>query len=201
MALLVLCIFKHVLSLMCLLETLLIVMQRLSSSSLQHDTLEVLVLTDCWAGEGTIAFRYTPLATHVPHVQVCAYHVASGAVNLGQVRRCSRLRTLVVVQHEPGFFYAPDDINFVPAPHLPALVLDAPTLRALQLVLHMVSGVAGNMAGVGLGPLLSSLEALPNLASLALGWAFMVRERSEQTTLVGERIADVLDAMQVSLSG
>ena len=93
------------------------------------------------------------------------------------MRRCSRLRTLVVVQHEPGFYYAPEDVvghlGFIA--HLPALVLDVPALRALQLVLHMVPGVRGNVAEGGLGPLLSALEALPNLASLALGWAFTVR--------------------------
>ena len=45
-----------------------------------------------------------------------------------------------------------------------------------------------------LGPLWSTLEALPNLASLALGWVF---PEGEPPALIGEDIADLLDAAQV----
>ena len=72
------------------------------------------------------------------------------------------------------------------AARLAALAWGAPALRALQLVLPS--------SGVELGPLWSALEALPNLASLALGWVF---PDGEPPALIGKHIARVLDAAQV----
>ena len=74
---------------------------------------------------------------------------------------------------------------------LPALLASgAPALRALQLVLPL------DAAEGELGPLWRALEALPNLASLALGCVFGA---GEPTAHMGERIAAVLDAAQVGL--
>ena len=77
------------------------------------------------------------------------------------------------------------------AARLPALALGAPALRALHLVLTV--GVAER----DLDQLWRALEALPNLASLALGWVFRAGEPKAH---MGGRIADVLDAVQAGLS-
>ena len=74
---------------------------------------------------------------------------------------------------------------------LPALASGAPGLRALQVVLPI------DAAQGGLGPLWRALEALPSLASLALGCAFYL---GEPTKHMGEDIADVLDAARVRQS-
>ena len=117
------------------------------------------------------------------------------------MRRCSRLRTLVLVLDDQDFCYFRGDKMVDLVARLPALVLGAPALCALQLVLPMMPSGAAALVEGGLGALCRALEALPNLASLALGWALTPLERRQKTAGVGERIADVLDAMQVGLSG
>ena len=81
---------------------------------------------------------------------------------------------------------------------LPALGSGAPALRALQLVLPVVPGDVSDLAEGELGQLWRALEALPNLASLALGCVFAA---GEPPAHMGERIASVLDAAQVRLAG
>ena len=81
------------------------------------------------------------------------------------------------------------------AARLPALALGAPALRALQLVLPLVidgdePGGLGEWAGGQLAQLWRALEALPNLASLTLGWITMSAHAAYS-------ISVVLDAAQV----
>ena len=106
--------------------------------------------------------------------------------------RCGRLRTLVLMladlteDQNPVGWDEPEDF----IARLPALASGTPALRALQLVLPI------DTAEGELDPLWRALEALPNLASLALGWVFGAGEPSAH---MGERIADVLDDAQVGL--
>ena len=100
-----------------------------------------------------------------------------GVVSPGLVCRCGRLRTLVLVLEDlSGEDRRLEALRDLVA-RLPALPWGAPALRALQLVLPMVVGpdpdVPGGMgewAGGQLAQLRTALEALPNLASLTLGW-------------------------------
>ena len=101
--------------------------------------------------------------------------------------RCGRLRTLVLVLEDLLHEKRSRSDVIELAARLPALAWGAPELRALQLVLPFPEGE--------LGPLWSALEALPNLASLALGWVFL--DAQDLPALTGENIADVLDAAQV----
>ena len=126
---------------------------------------------------------------------------------MGLVSRCGRLRTLVLVL-EPlscGWRDVPDVTEL--AARLPALAWGAPALRALQLVLPFMSGPEDELGPEGepgqedeldpaaeLGALWSALEALPNLASLALGW---VSPEGGQPALTGYCVARMLDAVQV----
>ena len=128
-------------------------------------------------------------------------HCFGGHDILGLVRRCSRLHTLVLVLYDYGQCAWPNDEIVALIARLPALVLGAPALRALQLVLPMVPGVTVDAAEDGLPPLWSALEALPHVASLALGWALTPRDHEEQTLPMGARIAGVLDAAQVGPCG
>ena len=108
---------------------------------------------------------------------------------MGLVSRCGRLRTLVLVLEDLLCKWRkPPDVTDLAA-RLPALAWGAPALRALQLVLPSAVGE--------LGPLWSALEALPNLASLALGWVFLDGHPFAPT---GRDIARVLDAAQVGLA-
>ncbi len=80
---------------------------------------------------------------------------------------------------------------------LPALLSGAPGLRALQLVLPIpydVTGMYGFDPAPLLAPLWRALEALPNLASLALGYVFLADQRPADA---GDNIAGLLDAAQV----
>ena len=163
---------------------------------LEHDTLEVLVLTCHWAGKCGIALGYTHLASRMPlnyffaALKTWGLRVASPWLTC----RCGRLRTLVLVLGDAGMRFrwpkpgGHSTAELIAA--LPALAAGAPGLRALQLVLPMEA------AEDGLGPLWRALEALPNLASLALGYAFALGDRRHAADM-GERIADVLDAAQV----
>ena len=124
---------------------------------------------------------------------------------MGLVSRCGRLHTLVLVLEalscECREISEVEDV----AARLPALAWGAPALRALQLVLPFAEGEPDSEDELGqddelgpeaeLGPLWSALEALPNLASLALGWVF---PEGEPPALIGESIARMLDAAQVS---
>ena len=110
--------------------------------------------------------------------------------------RCGRLRTLVLVladsegywdSSRPGRLRTDGLIA-----QLAALASGAPALRALQVVLPL------DAAHRGLGPLWRALESLPNLASLALGYAF---PKKEPTSSVGQHIVRVLDAVRVRLAG
>ena len=109
-------------------------------------------------------------------------------------RRCGRLRTLVLALEDLDEELLPSDSEEESEgliARLPALLASgAPALRALQLVLPTEA------AEGGLGPLWRALEALPNLASLALGCVF---GEGEPTAHMGERIAAVLDDAQVGL--
>ena len=128
---------------------------------------------------------------------------------MGLVSRCGRLRTLVLVLEDLYTDWRTvSDVTELAA-RLPALAWGAPALRALQLVLPFPAepdsedepGPEGELGQEGeldpaaeLGALWSALEALPNLASLALGW---VSPEGEQPALTGYCIARMLDAVQV----
>ena len=177
-------------------------MQLLQCSPLEHDTLEVLVLTCDWAGGRSFALKYTPLPFYL--AQTCGFVHSTelwGLCHLWLVRRCSRLRTLVLVlEDQKSYRWSSDDKVADLVARLPALVVGAPALRALQLVLPMTWGITNDVAEGGLGPLWRALEALPHLASLALGWVLTHGNNPQYPAPVGERIANVLDSAQVCLS-
>ena len=114
-------------------------------------------------------------------------------------RRCARLRTLVLVLEACAsghtFFYPEPASHTIKGliARLPALASGAPALHALQLVLPI------DAAEGDLRPLWRALEALPNLASLALGCATPRDEQAFEDA--GERIANVLDAARVRIAG
>ena len=101
--------------------------------------------------------------------------------------RCGRLRTLVLAMDDwptEGLGYTGCRFTDLTA-QLPSLALGAPGLRALQLVLPMRDG-EDDLEEEDLEYLWRGLEALPNLASLALGWVFL---KSDHTGCIVERIA------------
>ena len=106
---------------------------------------------------------------------------------MGLVSRCGRLRTLVLVLEDLSRAWRDIPEVTAVAARLPALAWGMPALRALQLVLPL--------RDAELGALWSALEALPDLASLALGWVLAV----EHYSAPGNDIARVLDAAQVGL--
>ena len=129
----------------------------------------------------------------------------------GLVCRCDRLRTLVLVLEDLSVGHRSlQEIGDL-AEWLQALACGAPALRALQLVLPMLvepkqpdlsdiwalgepepePAWMGEWARGQLGELWTALEALPNLASLTLGWV------SGGTTFKEDCISAVLDAAQV----
>ena len=177
--------------------TLLIGEQVEDGCVLEHHTLEVLVLTQCWGGKSTFALRcITPASTVLP---LCGHvHMVSTAkvVFSRTICRCSQLRTLVIMLDEMQDWIGVNDLNELNnlIAGMPALAKGAPGLRALQLVLPMLDGTFEAMY-LDLGPLWRGLGALTSLTSLALGWAFMAGERCANN---GERVANVLDAAQVS---
>ncbi len=113
----------------------------------------------------------------------------------GLMCRCGRLRTLVLALDDlPREWGMHEGRRFADLiARLPSLAVGAPRLRALQLVLPMLGGEGGAVEKE-LEHLWRGLEALRNLASLALGWVFM---EDEDAAYKGERIACVLDAAQV----
>lgn len=93
----------------------------------------------------------------------------------GLVCRCSSLRTLVLVLEDLSKEERRLEEFGDLAAQLPVLAWGAPALHALQLVLPLVvdrdePGGVGEWAGGQLARLWTALEALPNLASLTLGW-------------------------------
>ena len=164
---------------------------------LEHNALEVLVLTYRWGGERSFALRYMTLASNVP--PLCTYVFEKiqrqGGVTLEVMRRCGQLRTLVLALDILPECY---ELNNLFA-RLPELASGAPRLRALQLVLPMLDGSTVRYPNehIDMGPLWHGVEALSSLTSLALGWAFMQEEPAANRS---ERIANVLDAAQVGVS-
>ena len=98
------------------------------------------------------------------------------------------------------FYKWPNDGVIDIVARLPALVLGAPALRALQLVLPMMLDAMYRWVDAKLPPLWRALEALPNLESLALGWVFTAYESTRSPARAGARIAKLLDAARVRLS-
>ena len=127
---------------------------------------------------------------------------ALGSCHLGPACRCGRLQTLVLVLVDATEDWTLDeharDMDLLA--RLPALASGAPALRALQVVLpaSMFDDWLRELR-----PLWRALEALTNLASLALG-CFAALVDLPRHTLgdpdVAERIAGFLDASQVGSS-
>ncbi len=172
---------------------------------LEHSTLEVLVLTRCWGGEQSFALRYTVPASsealhltcvHLPGMALLGYGFGLSVCHPMPLCRCRQLRTLVFAMDDlPDEWGAVMDFGAAELfAALPALAVGAPGLRALQLVLPMLDGGAPGVRDEDLGPLWRGLEALHNLMSLTLGWVFM---KGKASSGMGERIASVLDLMQV----
>ena len=122
--------------------------------------------------------------------------------HLGAARRCGRLRTLVLVLVDPTEDWTLDehagDMDLLA--RLPALAAGAPALRALQAVLpaSMFDDWLRELR-----PLWRALEALPDLASLALGCYAALADFPRHTlghADMAERIAGFLDAAQVGPS-
>ena len=121
----------------------------------------------------------------------------------GLVCRCGRLRTLVLVLEDLSDGHRSleqiGDLAAHLAAQLPALALGAPALRTLQLVLSLVIdydelGGMGEWAGGQLAQVWTALEALPNLASLTLGW--ITSSRVYASSDAAYSISLVLDAAQ-----